>query len=420
MAVHTTGDSRQLPWALGVLGVFVFASTARADAPRKPLTLAQFVRAFQRSNPTLQVASARVRAASAAVVRAGLRPNPTVSYQREHVFGGGGEQADDFFTLGWSFDISGGRSRRLAAARHGVASARATRDQRQLQVLIRGLHTYLDAAHARKRVELLRKGREPLRRFIRVLQKRAAGGDVAGYAVSRLKLELGEYDNQVATAERQLAAANRKLGALLGDATSRYSARDELRLPSAGRAAGSGWLASRPDYRAAEARLRQANAQLRAADRAWIPRLGVVAGLKTADTGSGRSTGYVASLSLTIPLFRRGQALRARAGASRRIALAQLRALRSQAPLREQTASATLRDLVRQARTYQTNQLRTAATVVTRAEKRYQGGVGSIVELVDAYQMAQRVRLRALRLRLQARKAELALMKLRGRVPGGR
>ncbi len=79
-----------------------------------------------------------------------------------------------------------------------------------------------------------------------------------------------------------------------------------------------------------------------------------------------------------------------------------------------------MRRLTAHARAFEAKQITSADALIKHAEKRYQGGAGSIVELVDAYRLAQRVRLRGLRLRLQARKAQLTLMQARGSVPGGK
>ena len=393
---------------------------AHADNVRS-LTITDFISKFEQNNLRLKLANANAMRARADLVAARLRPNPTIAYQREQVFAGSAGQVDNFISIGWSLDLSGKRSRRIAAARHGIAAARATRDQQKLNLLIAGIDVYLLAAHARLRVDVLAKRRAPLVRFIKVLKARAAGGDVAGYGTARLQMELGQHDDKVVQANTQLAAARRRLTSLLGDSTTTYGADDTLTLPSIVTSEpSSGAVTSRSDYRAATARMRQAEAKLAAAKRSWIPRIGLTAGIKTAATGTSSATGFIAGVTLNIPLFSRGQDVAALARADRRIAVARMNLLRRVVPLRARTASETLRRLVSQARAYESKQVKAADLLVGRAELRYRGGVGSIVELVDAYQLAQRVRLRALSLRLKSRQAELTLLKIRGQRPGGR
>jgi cobalt-zinc-cadmium efflux system outer membrane protein len=139
--------------------------------------------------------------------------------------------------------------------------------------------------------------------------------------------------------------------------------------------------------------------------------------LKTADLGAETATGYVAMIGIELPLLSRGQADAERARAHKRAAQARRAQLEREIPTEVRVAYERLVFAVEQAQTFRTEQLDRAQRLVAKAEAVYQGGEGSIVELLDAYRTAVSARLRSLTLLRRARAAKLALSSALGRRP---
>jgi cobalt-zinc-cadmium efflux system outer membrane protein len=136
-------------------------------------------------------------------------------------------------------------------------------------------------------------------------------------------------------------------------------------------------------------------------------------GAMTADQGDQTGTGYVAGLTLTIPVFDRGQADRARASADRTAATATSRVLEREIPAAVRVAHASLVARIDQARKLEAGQLDRLDGILRAVETAYREGTANVVELLDAHRAARTARLRALELRYQVtrdkRELELAV-----------
>jgi cobalt-zinc-cadmium efflux system outer membrane protein len=363
--------------------------------------------------------AAEVDAARADVVAAGVRPDPSVSVEREEVFPDGG-LATSYLRLAVPLEISGRRGARVSAARALVEAAAAEGDGARWQLSIEALRRFRIAAYERARVELLRAERAALVQAVEVVRKRTTAGAASGYHLQRIELELAAYDDRIAAAETELATARIELGALVGMAAG-VDAAGTLELPGdppALEALLGAAVHERADYRAAGARLEGARALSRAAGRAWIPELAVSGGVMAQDVGDGATArGYAAGLSLSIPIFDRGQAERARAAAQRRAAEAERRVLERDVPAAVRARHQALAQILARARAVRRDQLARLDQLLRSAETGYREGGGNVVELLDAYAAARDTRLRELELRRDARLAELGLWLALGRRP---
>ena len=405
--------------AVLVLAITSMAPAALAEEP-KALSVTEFLKRFEKTDPRLDVVDARVQGARAGVTAARVLPNPSVAYDREEVFPSGGRLADNFVRLAWPIDISGRRSIRIDAAESGVQATRAETASERFVLTVEALISYYDASFARLRVETLRQGREALARLVEIVQKRARAGDASGYDLKRLELELAAYDDLISTAETELMAARRRLGTLVGESDALYDAADSLDLPTLPNSldmVASGALAGRDDYKATRLRSDQADHELAAARRAWVPSLALTGGLKTTDLGMGeRAFGYVAGVALSIPIFDHGQAERERAAAGKRQAEAEKRVLEQRVPAFVRTAYEQLERRLAQAKQFAQKQLDKVDDLLRAAEVSYREGERpSIFELLDAYRTARDVRLSHLELRRDEKKSELDLWRALGR-----
>jgi len=402
-----------------IVTIASLARTAHAEEPAVPALDEARLEAMLTGDPRAARLAADVDAARAEAIAAGVRPDPSLSFEREEVFPDGGV-ATSYVRLAVPLEVSGRRAARAGAARAHVEATTALGSGARFAHLIEALRRLRLAAYARARVELLRAERAALVRAVEIVRRRTSAGAAAGYDLQRGELELAAYDDRIAAADTELWAARLELGAIAG-------------LPGGADAAGAlelpadpppldallgGDVRGRADYRATAARLEGARALDRAAGRAWIPDLTISAGFMAQDAAAGGSaSGYAAGLALSLPVFDRGQADRARAAAQRRAAEADRLLLEREVPAAIRARHAALAQTLARARAAHRDQLARLDQLLRSAETGYREGGGNIVELLDAYAAARDARLRELELRLGARLAELELWLALGRRP---
>lgn len=394
------------------LAVTLACVTASAHAEPSAITEDELARRIVATDPRFAVIAAQVDAQRAAITDARVRPNPSLSASREETFASGRGFPDNLLLLDWPLDISGRRGRRIAAAAAGVEAAVADASYDQLLLLLDALVAYDDARYGRARVVTLEDARAQLGKLVDVVRTRRRAGDVSGYDVDRLELELAGYDDAIIDAQIELSVARRRLATHAGQPGGSLDAAEALALPVP--PTGDTPITARGDYRAAMLRARQAEAEIAAAKRAWVPTPVVSAGLKTTDTGVATATGYVIGLGFDLPLFDRGGGARERGGARRRQAQAELAAIDRDARGAATTAAEELTRRIDQAKRHVETQLVRLPEILRRAETAYREGDRPIYELLDAYRTARDVRLRQLAIVRDARTAQIALWRARG------
>ncbi len=420
LAIVLTVGAALLALAVGPVAAQPSPEVAASAAPVPLVDEAQLLAALA-ADPRLALSAAELSAAQAEVVAAGVRPNPSLGFDREEVLPGGGGLAMSALRLSLPLEISGRRSARQAGARAEVAAVAAELEADRFALVIAALRTFRLAQYERARSELLRGERAALAGAVEIVRKRTAAGATSGYDLQRIELELASYDDSIATAAAALSAARVELGVLVerpegADAAGGLALPPEPAALEASITAAS--LAQRPELRAAAARRQSALALSRAADRAWIPELVLTAGLLSQDVAvDDAAWGYTAGVALSLPLFDHGQADRARAEAQQRRAEAQQQQLARTVPAALRARHAQLVQTTARARSIEQTQLTRLAQLLRSAETAYRDGGGNIVELVDAYATARELRLRALELRRDAQLATLDYSLALGRRP---
>jgi outer membrane protein, heavy metal efflux system len=399
--------------------VALVPGVAHADDRIEVVDETAVVRAIESNDPRNERIAAEVDVAASNVKAARVRPEPRISAEREEVFPDGGGVATNYLRLVIPIDLSGRRGKLVDAAEANVRAARARGELDRLELVIGGLRVYRETEYLRLRVAVMTAERSALVRAVDIVSKRAKAGEASGYDQQRLQLELGSYDDASASATIELRASQRRLATLLGRSNTRVDAAGDLPLvtpPALGSLLG-GALERRGDYKAATARIAAADAERVAAGRVKVPTLELTAGGMSADAGTDTAYGYVAGLSLNLPIFDRGGAAKARAQAERRAAVADAKLIERRVPEAIRIAHETWTARVEQAKAFQTTQLARIDQLLRSAETGYREGGGTIVELLDAYRAARESRLRELELRRDASLAELDLWLALGRRP---
>ena len=133
-------------------------------------------------------------------------------------------------------------------------------------------------------------------------------------------------------------------------------------------------------------------------------------------TGPGADVahGYLATVSLSLPIFSRGRAERKRGEAQLARAHAQRAVLERSINADTEAAATLLASRIERLETHDKTRLPLAAELVRKTGVAYAGGEASALELRDAYEKSADAQLRAVELRYEARLAELELWRARG------
>lgn len=399
-------------WLCFVLVLLVFprgVSAQPADtATQSPLSEADVIRLARTRSPAGAVANATDDLAEATARTAGLFPNPSVSWARETVETGPvGSQ--DIVSVTLPINIARPLATRSLVASEG-AWMRAEASLSRTDAVLRAVLAYYDVVLAKQRAVVLSQSVDDLEEAARVLASREAAGTASGYERTRLSIASELSRSHLAEARGALTSKKARLAVLLGirpedlrvtTPLTLISATDEAALAQRGEASRDAVRYARESQRlAGEAEVR--------ADWAWLPTVELGGGMKyVSDLGGGY--GYVVGVSLSIPIFDHGQALRAEADARQRLAAARTEALTRTLDAEVQSALATFRTARQELDRFESRTSEQVEVLLTAAQSGYREGERSIVELLDAQRARTDVAERRLDLLGTAKRAEARL-----------
>ncbi|WP_225011144.1 TolC family protein [Novosphingobium percolationis] len=320
-----------------LLAVTSCASIAQAQTATSPPSANQPVFTLDRartiaggSSPSIDAASADLRAAGAARTIAGLRPNPEIQVQTENVAGSGDyrglRSAETTASLALPIELGGKRSARIA-----VADSRSNRARIDAAIALADLNlrisqTYIEAAAAERHVEVARQQAEIAGNAFRAARVRVTAGagapiDQQRADVLRVNAELG-----LEKAIREAEVARGNLARLIGQPID-----GALDLAWFDRVGGYGpTMPITPEgtlaLAAAQADVSTANAQVRLARSQRVPDITVSAGARR--LAATNDMAAVVGIAIPFPVFNNGSAAvsqaraeQDRADANRRIAI---------------------------------------------------------------------------------------------------
>ncbi len=387
-----------------LLGTFVFAATAMAQE----LTESQLVDLIVRDG-----AQARAIRLDADVVRREqaartVLTNPSIAYSRESAGYTEFLQAEQFLPIFGS---------RRALARAGAAATLAADSERdgrlwQLRADARALVARLLAEQ--EKLDASAATVREVERIIALLRIREQEGE--GSRFDRLRAEQELADARQIVLEAAASAADVRAAIAVGaDGTrvTRVAGTLYVDLPVPPLEASSARaLAARAELRALTAASERFRLEADAARRAKLPAPTIVGGLKRADGASGRETGGLLGVNVTVPLFDSGRRESARWLAERDRIDAE-RALTTES-IRAQVAATSEVLTLRQQAIRAADTASPAAELTQIAEISYTEGEAGILELLDAHRTVARARIRSVDMRLAARLTQIALERIVG------
>jgi cobalt-zinc-cadmium efflux system outer membrane protein len=356
---------------------------ARVITMRQALSLALM------NNPELAAFSLEVRARDAAIIQAGLLPNPELSGQLEE-FGGSGERsgmssAQSTLQIGQVILLGGKRAKqvRLAASERDLAAL--DYEARRLDLLTDVRKAFVDVLAAQEQVALTAELVEVARGVHLSAAERVKAGKVAPLAETKALVEFTNAGIEQEKAQRGLDASKRRLSTLWGQSEA-FAGRAEgaiaeiAPIPALDRI--EPLIAQNPDVARWEKEMEQRSAASALEKARAIPDVTVSAGWQRFnDTGDNTA---IVGFSIPLPVFDRNQG-------------AILEATRREAKAREEARAARMKVLASLADSYRSlaSSLAAAAGLRDRglpaaqlafrtAMEGYQMGKFGFLEVLDA------------------------------------
>ena len=330
-------------------------------------------------------------------------PNPLVTYSRE------GAGFTEFLQAEQALPFFGARAALSRAGGAATAAAEAERDVRLWLLRSEAAAAVARVVAEQARAESAGAQVRAVERLIEILRTREREGEGSRFDRLRAEQELRDT-NQVATAAAvALAEARAMVAGMLPQAVAPTTiaaaplaqeprVQVETLLTRA--------TSSRAELRALQQLGERAALEAEAARRTRLPSPNLFGGMKRADDASGRETGGVFGVSVSLPLFDTGRREAARWEAERARAEAERTAIEDR--IRGEITGASEVLTLRQTALSQEPQ-GAADELVQIAEVAYREGEVGILELLDAVRTAARARSRSIDLRLDVRLAQIAL-----------
>jgi multidrug efflux system outer membrane protein len=307
--------------------------------------------------------------------------NPTFNYYQA------------FLSGSWELDFWGKYRRATEAARAELFSTEEARKTVVLTLVSAVAATYLDITALDKQLDITRRTVETRRKTRDLFQLRFDKGIISEIDVSQAEAEYQDALARLPEIELAIARAENALSVLLGHNPGpipRGLTIDELALPEVPTGLPSDLLERRPDIRAAEQALVAANARIGVAKSLYFPTISLTGALGTASTDlsdlfSGPSKTWSFGAPLTVPIFsggRIGGEVKAAEAIQRQALYGYLQSVQN--AFREVDDALAERTKSRQRIQALSGQVRALQNYVRLARMRYDEGVTSYLEVLDA------------------------------------
>lgn len=285
-----------------VFGLAPLAAVQEQDIRR--LNLDEALRSFAERNLELRLTRS-LTAGDAAAARQGTSwPNPVANVTHENLGNSGFRYAETYFIVSQEIDWPGRYSARRGSATSTAAALAASLSRDSARIAFEVKRTFVEAAASEQRLESLREVLDAFRQAERAATARFEEGDLSGYDLRRLRVELARYETTFAMQDLEMRRARRSLTVLVfGDSATALAA-PRVPLDQVPSVATDNLVqhavARRPETAATAARVSVAEENVSVARASRLPNLTVSAGYKTQTDGFA---GAFLGGSLPVPLF---------------------------------------------------------------------------------------------------------------------
>ena len=404
--------------ALGVLQG-TLSSPAGAQEPTRRIALTEAVSMFGENNLALRLARSELdeRVGEARQSRAYF--NPTVSVWYETLDGAPSSGTDAYdetlLSLDQRLEWPGRTAARLRGAARRIESARERFDADSLTLAFDVQRAFLDAAFAEEEETILAEATGLLREVIGDAETRFEDGDLSGYDLRRLRLELARYEGALASAELRLDAVRSTLTRLLQpELRGETLAPDSLPRttpPPISETQALSAIDHRPDISTAALDVEAQRAAAQVASMSWIPDVTVSGGYK--DQSDGLS-GPVVGASLSLPFLDRRRGLSQASEARHAASVSRLALTRRIGEMDLASRHARYASVLDRTERVGAALLGDADLLLSAAKVSYAEGEMTLLELLDAVDADRDARLISSRLRTEAWIAYFDLVRAMG------
>jgi NodT family efflux transporter outer membrane factor (OMF) lipoprotein len=404
-------------------------------------TLSRLIAEVLRANPDVQSATARVRGARAARRSATLDFVPTVTaaggFTRQRLagasfpVGAGGSFPDQSiwdagFDAAWELDLFGRVRKNVKAQGQLVDAAREDRRNVQVTLAAEAARAYFELRGAQEQLAVATRNAENQRNTLKVVQDRLDAGTGTSFDTERAKAQLSSTLAVLPTLQAQVAAAQYRIGVLVGRSPSAVATElsDSAPLPSlpdeSRIAVDDSVIRRRPDVRAAEREYAASRSLVGSAKSEYLPKISVggQAGFTSSefsDLGGDGTFRYAVGPVISWPAFNLGR-VKARVDASQAVAdesQARYRLVVLEAEQEIQTALVRFRTA-----NERVAQLGESAAASERAAElariRFNEGVTDFLQVLDAERTQLEAQSQLVQARTDAATAYAALIKALG------
>ncbi|NTX26458.1 TolC family protein, partial [Burkholderia pyrrocinia] len=335
-------------------------------------------------NPALRGARAGVDASAGALMQAGARPNPEVSFLQE-----GFRRAERTSTamINQTIELGGKRSARLDVASYERQSADASLDEQGAVVRADVIAAFYGLLAAQRQLQVTEESAAIAARSADLAGRRAQAGKVSPVEATKAQVAAAAVLIEVTTARGRVDVAREKLNAVMGGAgTERRDAVGDLETvpPVEPLSALTAQLDDAPLARIARAEMLRSNAAVSLERARRIPDVTVSAGVKRVTTGGVPDNQAVVGVSIPIPLFNTNQGALLEATHKAERANAYLDRERARLRLELTQAYANFETAAQEARRLKTDILPGARTALDAMSRGYQLGKFGFLDVLDA------------------------------------
>jgi len=369
------------------------------------LSFGEAHRIFLEHNPDLQAARARADEQGYAAQARGLWPNPSLSVQRNQVDVPGGVGSESTVALVQSLRYPGEYRARRAAASSATAASRARYEETAAALYEELQVRYAAALAAQQRLGVLQSMTTAVRRAVQIGDVRLEEGDIGPFQRSRLRVELANYEDALAAAQRAYRDTRIELAHFLAPtphAGHHGAEKDLLTLTDSLRyqpldldyeALVETALAQRGRVRSAEAALRRQEETVRAERYARWPALALTAGYRGETQPGITASGFTVGLQVGLPIFHQRQPQVRAARAARQAA-------RHAMDISRRAVELSVHEAYERLTSYQRRISRITEEVLVQSDQLlddalyiYEEGEINLVELLDAVEATKTARL---------------------------
>ncbi len=373
-----------------VLFLLVFSALCGGvSSAAEPLGLERAILRVAENHPALSVAEAEVLASRAEALQAGLRPNPILSAELENAAGSGAfsgvDSAEYTFSISQTIEMGGKRSKRKEAALRSTEVAEWNLEGRRRALERITIRAFYSTLAAEARVSLSAQLVEMAQTVLAKAEQRVEAGRAHALEATKATLELADAELDLENSKLALESAKTLLASLWGGTAQEVGllAGDLEQIPEPEPLAGLvGRLTQHPDALAAEAQIRQqqANAALENARR--IPSVDLGAGVRLIEESGDQA--FVFGLSVPLAFGDRNQGNREAARLRTLQAEDQYNAVRLALTQELVETSRAVKTAYAQAISFREKQLPSARLAFEQASDGYSKGLFGSLDLLDA------------------------------------